>query len=138
MIALLKMHMRGGGGGRFNVLKRQKMHSLIKMVKLRVSAKNPYNMGTSASNMYLLQSRIFTFLTYSQSLSCMDLAGVGDQGSGPPWKISKLSVSLRIPVLTPCKTLKLPRQHSMLDHHRTTSETPYKWRFTGRPMMACT
>ena len=27
-------------------------------------------------------------------------------------------------------------KHSMLDHHRHASETPFKWRFTGGPMMA--
>ena len=31
---------------------------------------------------------------------------------------------------------KLPSQHSMLGHHRPASETPFKWRFAGGPMMA--
>ena len=31
---------------------------------------------------------------------------------------------------------KLPSQHSMLGRHRHASETPLKWRFAGRPMMA--
>ena len=30
-----------------------------------------------------------------------------------------------------------PSQHAMLDHHRPTSETPFKWRFACRPMMVC-
>ena len=30
---------------------------------------------------------------------------------------------------------KLPKQHSMLDHHRPASKTPFKWRFAGRPLM---
>ena len=34
------------------------------------------------------------------------------------------------------KITKLPIQHSMLDHHRTASETPFKWRFAGGPLMA--
>ena len=34
------------------------------------------------------------------------------------------------------KITKLPSQHSMLGHHRPASETPFKWRFAGRPMMA--
>ena len=36
----------------------------------------------------------------------------------------------------PPKIAKLPNQHSMLGHHRPASETPFKWRFAGRPMMA--
>ena len=31
---------------------------------------------------------------------------------------------------------KLPNQHSILGHHRPASETPFKWRFAGMPMMA--
>ena len=34
------------------------------------------------------------------------------------------------------KFSKLPSQHSTLDHHRHPSETPFKWRFAGGPMMA--
>ena len=36
----------------------------------------------------------------------------------------------------PRKITKLPRQHSMLGHHRHASETPFKMRFAGGPMMA--
>ena len=36
----------------------------------------------------------------------------------------------------PLKSTKLASQHSMLGHHRHASETPFKWRFTGGPMMA--
>ena len=36
----------------------------------------------------------------------------------------------------PLKITKLPSQHSMLGHHRSASETPLKWRFAGRPLMA--
>ena len=31
---------------------------------------------------------------------------------------------------------KLPSKHSMSNHHRHASESPFKWRFTGGPMMA--
>ena len=34
------------------------------------------------------------------------------------------------------KITKLISQNSMLGHHRPASETPFKWRFTGGPMMA--
>ena len=36
----------------------------------------------------------------------------------------------------PLKFSKLPSQHSTLGHHRHPSETPFKWRFAGGPMMA--
>ena len=36
----------------------------------------------------------------------------------------------------PLKITKLPIQHSMLGHHRPASETPFKWRFAGEPLMA--
>ena len=34
------------------------------------------------------------------------------------------------------KSTRLPSQHSMLGHHRHASETPFKWRFAGGPMLA--
>ena len=34
------------------------------------------------------------------------------------------------------KIAKLSSQHSMLGYHRHASETPFKWRFAGRPMIA--
>ena len=37
--------------------------------------------------------------------------------------------------LDPLKISKLPSQHSMLDHHRHASETPFKLCFTGGPKM---
>ena len=36
----------------------------------------------------------------------------------------------------PLKITKLPSQHSMLGHHRLASETPFKWRLAGGPVMA--
>ena len=36
----------------------------------------------------------------------------------------------------PLKITKLPIQHSMLGHQRPASETPFKWRFAGGPLMA--
>ena len=36
----------------------------------------------------------------------------------------------------PLKITKLPNQHSMVGHYRHASETPFKWRFAGGPMMA--
>ena len=38
--------------------------------------------------------------------------------------------------LNPLKITKLPKQHSMLGHYQHTSETPFKWRFAGGPIMA--
>ena len=36
----------------------------------------------------------------------------------------------------PLQITKLLSQHSMLGHHQHASETPFKWRFAGGPMMA--
>ena len=36
----------------------------------------------------------------------------------------------------PLEIKKLPSHHSMLGHHRPASESPFKWRFAGRLMMA--
>ena len=36
----------------------------------------------------------------------------------------------------PLKIEKLPSQHSILGHRRHASETSFKWRFAGGPMMA--
>ena len=36
----------------------------------------------------------------------------------------------------PLKITKLSSQHLMSGHHRHTSETPFKWRFAGGPVMA--
>ena len=35
----------------------------------------------------------------------------------------------------PLKITKLPSQHSTLGNYRHASETPFKWRFAGEPMM---
>ena len=40
-----------------------------------------------------------------------------DRGPDPP------------PPPPPPKIIKLPSLHSMLEHHRSASETPFKWRF---------
>ena len=52
----------------------------------------------------------------------------------PPEKLQNIG-SLRITGPDPLKITNLPSQHSMLGHHRHASETPFKWRFAGRPMM---
>ena len=57
-------------------------------------------------------------------------------GPDPPDKSQKYRVSLAILVRIPCKSTKLPSQHSMLGQHRPASETPFKWRFAGGPMFA--
>ena len=65
--------------------------------------------------------------------------GGGDRGSGPPGKLQKYRVSLNFLSNTgpdPLKITKLPIQHSILGHHRPASETPFKWRFAGGPLMA--
>ena len=64
----------------------------------------------------------------------------GGQGSGPPppLKNHKNIGFLSNTGPDPLKIHKLPSQHSMLGHHQPVpvSETPFKWRFAGRPVMA--
>ena len=61
----------------------------------------------------------------------------GGQGfwTPPPEKKHKNVGFLSRTGLNPLKS-QLPSHHSMLGHHRHASETPFKWRFAGRPMMA--
>ena len=35
----------------------------------------------------------------------------------------------------PLKITKLPNQHSTVGHYRPASETPFQWRFAGRPVI---
>ena len=60
----------------------------------------------------------------------------GGQGVWTPLKNHKDIGFLSNTGQDPLKITKLPSQHSMLGHHRHTSEPPFKWRFAGRPMMA--
>ena len=53
-----------------------------------------------------------------------------------PLEITKLNDFLAILVRIPWKISKLPSQHLMLGQYRRSSETPFKWRFAGGPMMA--
>ena len=56
----------------------------------------------------------------------------------PPGKIQKIGfLSNTDPnPLKNHKATKKASQHSMLGHHRPATETPFKWRFAGGPMMA--
>ena len=63
----------------------------------------------------------------------------GNRGSGlpPPLKRHKNKGFLSNTGLDPLKNHKAAiSQHSMLGHHQPASETPFKWRFAGGPMMA--
>ena len=64
----------------------------------------------------------------SDPRACVDPGGGG--GTGGPG-LGFLSNSGPDPI----KVTKLPSQHSMLSHHWHASETPFKWRFAGGPMM---
>ena len=59
-------------------------------------------------------------------------------GSGPPLENYKNIGFLSNTGPDPLKIIKLPIKHSMLGHHRAASETPFKWRFTGGPLMSLT
>ena len=70
-------------------------------------------------------------------LGCHGRIQRGDRVSGPPpltnhKKLGFLS-NTGPDLLT---NHKLPSQHSVLRRFRLTSETPFKWRFAGGPMMA--
>ena len=60
----------------------------------------------------------------------------GDRGSGPPTENHKSIGFLSNSGPDPLKIIKLPSQHSILGHNGHASETPFKWRFAGGPMMA--
>ena len=76
-------------------------------------------------------------MLFNELMTCADQEG-GQGGLDPPPPPPPLKnigfLSKTCP--DPPKITKLPRQHSMLDRHRQASETPFKWRFTGGPMMA--
>ena len=51
-------------------------------------------------------------------------------------KLTKIEVFLSNTGPDPLKIEKLPSQLSILGQNRHASETPFKWRFAGRPKMA--
>ena len=62
--------------------------------------------------------------------------GGGGQGVRTPLKNHKNIGFLNNTCLDPLKIAKPPSQHSMLCNHQHASETPFKWRLAGGPMMA--
>ena len=73
---------------------------------------------------------------YLRLLRIHDWIQRGDTGPGPQMINHKNIGFLSNTGPDPLKTTKLPIQQSMLDHHMHASETPFKWRFAVRPMMA--
>ena len=69
---------------------------------------------------------------------CGSRGGVGGTGDPdpPPLENYKNIGFLSKTGQDPLKITKLPIHHSMLGHHRPASETPFKWRFAGGPLMA--
>ena len=68
-------------------------------------------------------------------LACAD--SEGETGVQTPLeKSQEFRVCLQFLSRSPEKIMKLPSQHSMLVHYQHASETPFKWRFAGGPMMA--
>ena len=59
----------------------------------------------------------------------------GDRGSGPP-KNHKNIGFLNNTGPDPLKNHKATKPDSILGHHWPASETTFKWRFTGGPMLA--
>ena len=70
-----------------------------------------------------------------KAMACADPHGGGGGGGGaggPDLPEKSQYIGFR----SSPKMTKLPSQHSMSGHHRHASETPFKWRFAGGPMMA--
>ena len=59
------------------------------------------------------------------------------QGVGPDNHIAIGFLSIAGPDPLKITRLHVPSQHSMFGHHGPASETSFKWRFAGEPMMAC-
>ena len=77
-------------------------------------------------------------LTRIENLKVSSISGSRDGGgSDPPMENAKniefLSNTWPVPLKK--NNTKLPSQHSILGHYRHTSETPFKRRFPGGPMM---
>ena len=87
----------------------------------------------------LTKSHNFTpnvlFICLSGQMTCADPEGGGTGGPDPPVNYKNIGF-LSNTGPDRIKITKLPVQHSMLVHHRPASETPFKWRFAGGPLMA--
>ena len=66
--------------------------------------------------------------------SCADPEG-GTGGPDPPENHKNIGFLSNIGP-DPLKITKLPSQHTTVGHYQPVSETPFKWRFAGGPMMA--
>ena len=76
-------------------------------------------------------------LTWLETPTCADPEGAtGVRTPPPPLENHKDIGFYSNTGQDPLKITKLPSQHSMLGHDRHASETPFKWRFAGEPMMA--
>ena len=100
---------------------------------------NPYSFNHDCSRrqilLFLFCPKLGKKLRGHIAIACADPEeGIGVPDPPPPGK----SQSYRAPLANchPKKIKKLPSQHSMLGHHRPASETPFKWVFAVRPLMA--
>ena len=67
---------------------------------------------------------------------CGSKVGTGGPDLPPPLENYKNIGFLSNTGPDPLKITRLPIQYLMLGHHQHASETPFKWRFAGGPMMA--
>ena len=81
-----------------------------------------------------LVQTVSTIHTKNTKTTCAD--SEEGQRSGPPLENYRNIGFLSNTGPDPLKIKKLPIQHAIFDHHQPTSETPFKWRFTGGPLMA--
>ena len=70
-----------------------------------------------------------------RSCVCMGESRDGDTGVLIPLK-NHINIGFLSNTGSDPQKKKLPSQHSILSHHRHTSETPFKWRSADGPMMA--
>ena len=76
-----------------------------------------------------------SFFIFIEKSTCADPEECREPGLRLKKNTHKIKGFLAI-LVRPEKITKLPSQQSMLGHHWHASETPFKWRFAGGPMMA--
>ena len=106
----------------------------------------PVLIGYGTGGLAMIDRGVARTMEYLPTSKCDSLnqaiggSRVGDSGSGPPaappTKKYKNIGFLSNTGQDPLKITKLQSQRSMLGHHRHSSETPFKWRFAGVPMLA--
>ena len=93
---------------------------------------NPQTICTKRKNRHFQDSKIV--LKAYEASEIVDPKG-GGQWIRTPLKNHNSISSLSNTGPDPLKMTKLPNQHSMSGHRWHASETPFKWRFAGGPLI---